>query len=101
MTAYLGAFPINCGNSLRWEPEQLARRVLSALSIIKKRRSDGSLARYAVLIDRRGAVLLERMDDALPSELIATVTYQSNEDWLAEEIAAELAERNNPKVAKR
>lgn len=64
-------------------PTQAAERCV-AIAADNARTGRG---RFAVMVDHHGRVWVDRLDRAVPSELIATITRASDPDWLADEIA--------------
>jgi putative intracellular protease/amidase len=50
-------------------------------------------AAFAVMMDHRGGVWIDKPSAAIPAELVCTVTAESEAEWLAEELAEELLRR--------
>lgn len=70
-------------------PLLVAERVLATC----EEQSANARTPFAVMIDFKGRVWIDRPDGAIPEELVCTVTCKSDLLWLAEELASEILER--------
>lgn len=72
------------GNS----PMLVAERILATCEDQSRRK-----AAFAVMMDHKRRIWIDRPDAAIPDEHVCTVTVDSDLDWLAEELATELLRR--------
>lgn len=90
--------PVMCGALPRYTPVQIAERVMSCAQMLDRK---GHSGRYAVTLDHAGRVRVGDVHTAPEVIHVATVTYASCPDWLADELSTEWASRNegdNPAV---
>lgn len=63
-------------------PTVLAERAIATMTLLGRKP-------YALAMDAAGAVWLDRVEDVIPTQWIATASRKADPDWLADEIRAE------------
>ena len=83
--------PVMCGAFGRNEPTAIAERVVTCAPLLDRK---GHAGRYAVTLDHAGRVRVGDVHTAPSVIHVATVTYASDPDWLADELETEWGNRN-------
>jgi ATP-dependent helicase/DNAse subunit B len=81
------------GSTKRWTPTQLAESTIEIIGEHKRYGKNKAVLFYAVCLDLAGRVVMDRLDDAPPSEIVMACSYKSDPDDLADALRHELQER--------
>lgn len=86
--------PVLIGSIHVQTPTQLAEKAIDAIARLRKHGLHKRVLRYEVGLDLAGRVVVDRLGMTPPNEWVMTCTYASDPDDLADDLRAEIENRD-------